>query len=101
MPKKEVVTILLQDDFNQCSQNFILSYCYFWEMHHLLDCRLIHEDPRAEPLIRERVPYVIVHGPPRATLISLVRQPRELLGNPGLRLNSQYYIKKQLIPPVG
>lgn len=62
--------------------------------------KLTRFDPRAEPLVRERVPYVIVCGPPRATLISLVRQPHELLLDPGLRLNAVYYIRKQLIPTL-
>ena len=63
--------------------------------------RLARTDHRAEPLVRERVPYVIVCGPPKATLISLVRQPHELLHDPSLRLNAVYYIRKQIIPPVG
>eukprot|EP00049_Salpingoeca_infusionum_P009764 m.165902 g.165902 ORF g.165902 m.165902 type:complete len:2389 (+) comp14438_c0_seq1:111-7277(+) len=62
--------------------------------------KLTRLDPRAEPRVRERVPYVIVCGPPRSTLISLVRQPHELLDDPSLRLNAIYYIKKQLIPPL-
>jgi DNA polymerase zeta len=36
-------------------------------------------DARAEPLVHERVPYVIVCGKPDATLIQLVRQPHMLL----------------------
>ena len=36
-------------------------------------------DPRAEPLVRQRVPYVIIYGHAKSTLISLVRQPHELL----------------------
>ena len=63
-------------------------------------CRLSRVDPRAEPRVRERVPYVIVCGPPKATLISLVRQPQELLADAALRLNAIYYIRKQIIPPV-
>ena len=62
--------------------------------------KLARFDPRAEPRVRERVPYVIVCGPPKATLISLVRQPHELLSDPGLRLNPTYYIRKQIIPPL-
>lgn len=62
--------------------------------------KLVRFDPRAEPRVHERVPYVIVCGPPRATLISLVRQPHELLLDPNLRLNATYYIRKQLIPPL-
>jgi DNA polymerase zeta len=62
--------------------------------------KLVRFDPRAEPRVRERVPYVIVCGPPKATLISLVRQPHELLLDPALRLNATYYIRKQIIPPL-
>lgn len=62
--------------------------------------KLTRLDPRAEPRVKERVPYVIVCGPPQSTLISLVRQPHELLNDASLRLNATYYIRKQIIPPL-
>lgn len=62
--------------------------------------KLTRLDPRAEPRVRERVPYVIVCGPPQSTLLSLVRQPHELLNDPSMRLYATYYIRKQIIPPL-
>ncbi len=57
-------------------------------------------DKRSEPRQSERVPYVIVYGSPGQPLIQLVRKPEELLANPGLRLNSVYYITKQILPAM-
>ena len=57
-------------------------------------------DPRSEPRIGERVPYIVVYGTPGQPLIQLVRRPEALLGNPGLRLNGVYYITKQLVPAL-
>lgn len=58
-------------------------------------------DRRLEPRVGERVPYVIVYGMPGMPLIQLVRRPMEVLQNPTLRLNSTYYITKQILPPLG
>ncbi|EDS38599.1 DNA polymerase zeta catalytic subunit [Culex quinquefasciatus] len=57
-------------------------------------------DPRREPRRGERVPYVIINGPPLVPLIRLVRSPDELLADPGLKINSNYYITKAIIPPL-
>ncbi|XP_012939593.1 uncharacterized protein LOC101853172 isoform X2 [Aplysia californica] len=57
-------------------------------------------DRQSEPRVGERVPYVIVHGSPGLPLIQLVREPEELLHDPGLRLNATYYITKQILPPL-
>ncbi|XP_055546251.1 DNA polymerase zeta catalytic subunit [Wyeomyia smithii] len=57
-------------------------------------------DPRREPRRGERVPYVIVNGPPLVPLIRLVRSPDELLADNGLKINSNYYISKAIIPPL-
>lgn len=57
-------------------------------------------DRRSEPRVGERVPYVVVYGMPGQPLIQLVRRPEELLENPGLRLNGDYYISKQLVPAL-
>ena len=57
-------------------------------------------DRRSEPRQKERVPYVIVCGVPGQPLIQLVRRPEDVLQQPGLRLNANYYITKQLIPPL-
>ena len=63
--------------------------------------KLIRQDPRAEPRVSERVPYVIVYGSPGLPLIQLVRQPLELVRDPSLRVNAVYYITKQILPPLG
>lgn len=57
-------------------------------------------DRRLEPRVGERVPYVIVYGMPGMPLIQLVRRPMEALQDPSLRLNSTYYITKQILPPL-
>ncbi|XP_058470298.1 DNA polymerase zeta catalytic subunit [Solea solea] len=62
--------------------------------------RMMAYDRRLEPRVGERVPYVVVYGVPGVPLIQLVRRPMELLLDPGLRLNSTYYITKQILPPL-
>ncbi|CAH1173828.1 unnamed protein product [Phaedon cochleariae] len=57
-------------------------------------------DKRNEPRSGERVPYIIVNGPPGLPLIRLVRSPRDLLQNPSLRPNAIYYITRVIIPPI-
>ncbi|KAI4460352.1 dna polymerase zeta catalytic subunit [Holotrichia oblita] len=57
-------------------------------------------DKRSEPRRKERVPYVIINGPPGLPLIKLVRSPRELIADPSLRPNALYYITKVIIPPI-
>lgn len=57
-------------------------------------------DRRAEPRKGERVPYLIVNGPPGVPLIRLVRSPNEYLEDEGLRINAVYYITKAIIPPL-
>lgn len=57
-------------------------------------------DKRSEPRRSERVPYVIINGPPGLPLIRLVRSPRELIADPSLRPNALYYITKVIIPPL-
>lgn len=57
-------------------------------------------DPRAEPRRGERVPYLVINGPPGVPLIRLVRSPHEYLANEALKINAIYYITKVLIPPL-
>ncbi|CAL1531888.1 unnamed protein product [Lymnaea stagnalis] len=57
-------------------------------------------DRRSEPRVGERVPYVIIHGSPGLPLIQLVREPWELVTDTTLRLNANYYITKQILPPL-
>ena len=57
-------------------------------------------DPMAEPLRGERVPYCIVYDAPGLPLYRLIRSPNDLIKNPMLRINSFYYITKQILPPL-
>ncbi|KAF5276245.1 hypothetical protein FQR65_LT04050 [Abscondita terminalis] len=57
-------------------------------------------DKRSEPRHGERVPYIIVNGPPGLPLIKLVRSPRDLLVDTNLRPNILYYITRVIIPPL-
>lgn len=57
-------------------------------------------DKRNEPRAGQRVPYVVVNGPPGLPLIRLVRSPYELLLEPSLRPNAIYYITRVIIPPI-
>lgn len=57
-------------------------------------------DKRKEPRSGERVPYVIINGPPGLPLIKLVKSPYDLLEDSSLRPNALYYITKAIIPPI-
>lgn len=60
----------------------------------------LQTDPRRVPRSGERVPFVIVNGPPGLPLIRLVRHPYEVLSDRGLHINALYYITKAIIPPL-
>lgn len=83
--------------------------------------RRMTEDANAEPAYGERVPYVIVQGPPGSRLVDRALDPLELLNNrylscllitahhysihhssphSDLRLDATYYITRVLIPPL-
>ncbi|XP_061780433.1 DNA polymerase zeta catalytic subunit [Nerophis lumbriciformis] len=62
--------------------------------------RMMAYDRRLEPRVGERVPYVVVYGPPGTPLIQLVRRPLDALQDSSLRLNATYYITKQILPPL-
>ncbi|KAJ9155397.1 DNA polymerase [Pleurostoma richardsiae] len=66
----------------------------------LISTRRMLEDARAEPQYGERVPYVVVTGAPGARLIDRCVAPEELLGNSHCQLDAEYYISKNLIPPL-
>ncbi|KAK6956188.1 hypothetical protein Daesc_001461 [Daldinia eschscholtzii] len=66
----------------------------------LISTRKMLEDARAEPQYGERVPYVVVSGAPGARLIDRCVAPEDLLTSPHLQLDSEYYISKNLIPPL-
>ncbi|KAF2132340.1 hypothetical protein P153DRAFT_335156 [Dothidotthia symphoricarpi CBS 119687] len=57
-------------------------------------------DPRTEPQYGERVPYVVITGAPGARLIDRCVAPETLLSNEHLELDAEYYISKNLIPPL-
>jgi DNA polymerase zeta len=58
------------------------------------------EDPRQEPQYGERVPYVVVTGAPGSRLIDRCVPPETLLHDAQLDLDAEYYITKNLIPPL-
>ncbi|KAK0663959.1 putative DNA polymerase zeta catalytic subunit [Cercophora samala] len=69
----------------------------------LIASKKMLEDVRAEPQYGERVPYVVVTGAPGARLIDRCIAPEELLERgetEGLELDAEYYIGKNLIPPL-
>jgi len=66
----------------------------------LISTRRMLEDPRAEPQYGERVPYVVITGAPGARLIDRCVAPDVLLYNDNNELDAEYYISKNLIPPL-
>ncbi|KAH7126951.1 hypothetical protein B0J11DRAFT_432216 [Dendryphion nanum] len=57
-------------------------------------------DPRSEPQYGERVPYVVITGAPGARLVDRCVSPEMLLQNDHIELDAEYYISKNLIPPL-
>ncbi|OIW30669.1 hypothetical protein CONLIGDRAFT_630624 [Coniochaeta ligniaria NRRL 30616] len=66
----------------------------------LISTKRMLEDARAEPQYGERVPYVVVSGGPGARLIDRCVAPEDLLHDPHASLDAEYYISKNLIPPL-
>ncbi|KAL2161159.1 hypothetical protein VTH06DRAFT_8378 [Thermothelomyces fergusii] len=66
----------------------------------LVSARRMLEDRRAEPQYGERVPYVVVAGAPGARLVDRCVAPEDLLDDPHASLDAEYYITKNLIPPL-
>ena len=66
----------------------------------LISTKRMLEDPRAEPQYGERVPYVVITGAPGARLIDRCVAPDVLLHNDNNELDAEYYISKNLIPPL-
>ncbi|CAK7272704.1 DNA polymerase zeta [Sporothrix epigloea] len=62
--------------------------------------RRMAQDPRATLVHGERVPYVVTAGPPDMALRDRCVTPEEVVKNRNLRLDSDYYIQKSLIPPL-
>jgi DNA polymerase zeta len=66
----------------------------------LISARRMLEDPRLEPQYGERVPYVVVTGGPGARLIDRCVAPEVLLNDAHSELDAEYYISKNIIPPL-
>ncbi|KAM0279028.1 hypothetical protein ACHAQH_004810 [Verticillium albo-atrum] len=66
----------------------------------LISTKRMLEDARAEPQYGERVPYVVVTGAPGARLIDRCVAPETLLRDSQSQLDAEYYISKNLIPPL-
>ena len=66
----------------------------------LISTRRMLKDPRAEPQYGERVPYVVVAGAPGARLIDRCVAPDVLLDDEDRELDAEYYISKNIIPPL-
>ena len=66
----------------------------------LISARRMLEDPRLEPQYGERVPYVVVTGGPGARLIDRCVAPDVLLQDAQAELDAEYYISKNIIPPL-
>ncbi|KAJ2492023.1 DNA polymerase zeta [Coemansia sp. RSA 2050] len=60
----------------------------------------MQSDPRSEPQHGERVPYIVISGGRNARLVDQVVRPHQLLQRPELRVNSQYYVDKQVVPAL-
>ena len=66
----------------------------------LISTKRMLEDPRAEPQYGERVPYIVITGAPGARLIDRCVAPDVLLRNDNNELDAEYYVSKNLIPPL-
>lgn len=66
----------------------------------LISTRRMLADPRLEPQYGERVPYVVITGAPNARLIDRCVAPDVLLKDDSAELDANYYINKNLIPPL-
>ncbi|KAJ6111935.1 hypothetical protein N7523_007996 [Penicillium sp. IBT 18751x] len=66
----------------------------------MISTKRMLEDPRQEPQYGERVPYVVITGAPGSRLIDRCVAPEELLHDAQLDLDAEYYITKNLIPPL-
>ncbi|KAE8354241.1 hypothetical protein BDV28DRAFT_156340 [Aspergillus coremiiformis] len=66
----------------------------------LISTKKMLEDPRLEPQYGERVPYVVVTGAPGSRLVDRCVPPETLLHDAQLDLDAEYYITKNIIPPL-
>lgn len=66
----------------------------------LVSLKNMEKDKRSEPQYKERVPYVVISGPPGSRLSDRCVDPEYLLSHPWAQLDAEYYITKNLIPPL-
>jgi DNA polymerase zeta len=66
----------------------------------LIATKRMLKDPRTEPQYGERVPYVVIAGGPGARLWERCVEPERLIFDPEAELDAQYYIDKNIIPPL-
>ncbi|GAM90388.1 hypothetical protein ANO11243_084310 [Dothideomycetidae sp. 11243] len=66
----------------------------------LIATKRMLRDPRMEPQYGERVPYVVIAGAPGARLFERCVEPERLLYDVHAELDAEYYISKNLIPPL-
>lgn len=66
----------------------------------LISTKRMLEDHRAEPQYGERVPYVVITGAPGTRLIDRCVAPETLLHSDHNELDAEYYISKNIIPPL-
>ncbi|EMC98032.1 hypothetical protein BAUCODRAFT_120942 [Baudoinia panamericana UAMH 10762] len=66
----------------------------------LIATRRMLRDPRTEPQYGERVPYVVIAGAPGARLWERCVEPERLINDERAELDAEYYISKNLIPPL-
>ena len=66
----------------------------------LISTKKMLKDPRAEPQYGERVSYVVITGAPGARLVDRCVAPGVLLHDDNHELDAEYYISKNLIPPL-
>jgi DNA polymerase zeta len=66
----------------------------------LIAAKRMLADPRTEPQYGERIPYVVITGAPGARLMDRCVSPEMLLQNDHIEIDSEYYISKNIIPPL-
>ncbi|KAI9733336.1 MAG: DNA polymerase zeta [Cirrosporium novae-zelandiae] len=66
----------------------------------LISTKKMLEDPRAEPQYGERVPYLVIAGAPGTRLVDRCVPPEVLLCNAQQELDAEYYISRNILPPL-
>ena len=58
------------------------------------------KDPRSEPRVGSRVPFVCVYSNPDCLLIDLIRTPEQVLADSSLHIHAHYYLYTHIIPSL-